>query len=388
MTLSMVKEIKSFKDRFHNDSDSVNVDLQRPINSIYFGGGTPSLAKIGTLVEIVQTIKNCYPNFNENQCEITLEVNPDQLQQGEEKFITLLKDFKRFVGVNRLSLGIQSLNDTDLQFLGRTHSSEQSVKSLHLSQTLFDRVSFDLIYARHSKQTVDQWREELTKALKLVNQAQGGHMSLYQLTIEQGTNFHKRINNLQMKSKNIIPPNDDLSTDLYEETQRVTSDLGFPQYEVSSFASSPHHQSRHNLNYWRGGDYIGIGPGACSRITLPSNPNSFTTKFQGRNILHPKDWMDKLKVSPLSLDPLESKDLSTQEIIQELLLMGLRTLEGVNLDTFNYFSNNQPISTFVNQKYLDQFLHDQLLTIENNNLKPTPKSLILIDQILNKLLIR
>jgi len=412
MEQALVNEIKAFHHNYHHTdggrADRAQIN-DRPLTSIYFGGGTPSLAKVGTLVRVMETIRNLYPAADVDQCEITLEVNPDQKDLRD-----LLKDFKKYVGINRVSLGIQALNDSDLKYLGRTHTTAQAIESVRISQDLFERITFDLIYARHPDQTPQKWEKELNEALAMT-QGQG-HLSLYTLCFEQGTNFHKRLHLDSNRKSKIFAPDHNLSSDLYELTKKVTESRNFKQYEVSSFASSPLEQSRHNKNYWRGGDYIGVGPGACSRITTLNKNSSSTsstsqqyTRYAFKNTLHPKDWQSNLIdinnnnnnnsnpsnhiVGQPNLNKKffensfsEQEILSDQQVIDELLLMGLRTKEGVKQNSFNFFSNGKDFNQYLNPTKTKLFNEQGLLNI-NPDLVLSDQGLSVLDTIIPELLL-
>lgn len=275
----------------------------RVLNSVFFGGGTPSLMAEETVQAILDRVRDTWVLAND--IEITLEANPTSVEAG--KFISFAK-----AGVNRVSLGIQALNDGDLRRLGRQHSADEALSALSIARQVFDRVSFDLIYARQD-QSLEAWTNELRQALDLGTD----HLSLYQLTIEPGTAFGDRYANGGLKG---LPP-EDLSADMYEATQALCSVAGMPSYEVSNHAR-PGAESRHNLIYWRGGDYLGIGPGAHGRVTL--NGQRYATE----TALSPSRWMEDVKVGDgLSV----RKALEPPDIASEYLMMGLRVLEGIDI---------------------------------------------------------
>ncbi len=220
----------------------------RTVTSIFFGGGTPSLMSAGTVGAIIDAIARLWPV--EPSAEITLEANPSSVEAGRFRGY-------RAAGVNRVSLGVQSLDDAQLRALGRLHTSAEARVAIDIARRTFERFSFDLIYAR-SGQTIDAWRAELGQALDLP----GKHLSLYQLTIEQGTPFAE----LHARGKLVVPDGERHSA-LYEVTQEMTERAGLPAYEISNHAA-PGEESRHNLTYWRYGEYAGIGPGAHGRIVV------------------------------------------------------------------------------------------------------------------------
>ena len=221
----------------------------RLLQSVFFGGGTPSLMAPATVAAILERIRRSWTVAND--WEVTLEANPGSVEAG--KFLGF-----RDAGVNRLSMGLQALNDADLKRLGRLHSVAEAERALDIARQHFERVSFDLIYARQD-QTPEAWRAELGRALAMT----ADHLSLYQLTIEDGTAFGDR----HARGKLRGLPDEDRSVALYDITQELCDAAGLPAYEVSNHAGSDA-QSRHNLIYWRGGDYVGIGPGAHGRLSL------------------------------------------------------------------------------------------------------------------------
>ncbi|MDO6729813.1 radical SAM family heme chaperone HemW [Marinovum sp. 2_MG-2023] len=275
----------------------------RILRSVYFGGGTPSLMQVSTVGAILERIAARWTLAND--VEITLEANPSSVEAA--RFAGF-----RDAGVNRVSLGVQALNDPDLKRLGRLHDLGQAEAAIEIAQTTFDRMSFDLIYARQD-QSIDDWRAELQRALDMG----ASHLSLYQLTIEDGTAFGDRFRAGKLRGL----PQDDIAADMYEVTQEMCSAAGLPAYEVSNHARSGQ-ESRHNLIYWRGGDYAGIGPGAHGRLTLQGQ--RWATEAR-RN---PGAWLNAVKEN----DAEQRDPLSLQDIGLEYLMMGLRTIEPLDLD--------------------------------------------------------
>lgn len=278
----------------------------RIVNAVFFGGGTPSLMDPDTVAEVIETIRTLWPVAND--LEITLEANPGSVEAA--RFAAY-----RQGGVNRISMGIQALNDADLKRLGRLHTADEAMKAFHIARNTFDRVSFDLIYARQN-QTLNMWETELKQALTLAID----HLSLYQLTIEQGTAFGDRYAIGKLGGL----PGDDLGADMYDLTQDICADAGMPAYEVSNHARDGA-QSRHNLIYWRYGDYLGIGPGAHGRLTV--NGQRWATECH-RN---PNMW---LKARSDGKPELPRERLSIHDQATEMLLMGLRINEGLDLDRY------------------------------------------------------
>ncbi len=273
----------------------------RTVTSIFFGGGTPSLMEPSTAGSVIDDIQRHWRISND--CEITLEANPTSVET--EKF----KAF-RSAGVNRVSIGVQSLKEQDLSFLGRKHDAMQARQAIQAASEIFERYSFDLIYARPN-QTVQEWEAELREALTLAR----GHLSLYQLTIEKGTPFY-----IQHGRGDFKIPEEEQAGDLYEITQSVLEDAGMPAYEVSNHAA-PGQESLHNLTYWRYTDYAGIGPGAHGRLTVDSK------KFATRGHRAPEIWLEKTRGFGHGGHDLE--ELSRRDRFVECLMMGMRLAEGV-----------------------------------------------------------
>jgi putative oxygen-independent coproporphyrinogen III oxidase len=275
----------------------------RRLSSIFFGGGTPSLMAPDQVGEIAAAARALWPG--EADVEITLEANPTDAEAGR---------FEGFAeaGVNRLSLGVQSLDDSVLVFLGRNHDAAQARRALSAALAAFDQVSIDLIYARPG-QSVADWEAELGQAIALGP----SHVSPYQLTIESGTAFARAVERGAM-----TPVDEDTGYALYETTQDLLSDAGFEAYEVSNHARGARARSRHNLAYWRGWDYLGVGPGAHGRLTLGGGRVATATV---RNV---GDYTARVEATGTGV--VGRNRLSAREAATERLLMGLRTDEGVD----------------------------------------------------------
>jgi oxygen-independent coproporphyrinogen-3 oxidase len=275
---------------------------ERKVTSVFFGGGTPSLMDPRTVSAILERIgKNWSLGGG---LEITLEANPTSVEA---------KNFAGYAasGVNRLSIGIQALSDVDLKTLGRLHDVEEALSALDIARRQFERVNFDLIYARQD-QRLDDWEAELSRALALGPD----HLSLYQLTIEEGTAFGAR--HAAGKLRGL--PGDALAVDMYFLTQQLCETAGLPAYEVSNHAR-PGEESRHNLTYWRSGDWVGIGPGAHGRLTLGGK------RVGTETVLDPAAWLANPGESLREAIPME-------EQAEEFLLMGLRLREGIDLEAY------------------------------------------------------
>lgn len=276
----------------------------RTISSVFFGGGTPSLMQPETVGAVLDKVKALFPCVND--LEITLEANPTSVEAG--KFVA----FKE-AGVNRVSIGVQALNDDDLKFLGRKHSSQEALSAIEIACEHFERFSFDLIYAR-PEQSLEAWRAELQQAAELTQ----GHLSVYQLTVERNTPFH-----YDQAQGLFSIPNEDVACDFYNVTQDILSNAGLPAYEVSNHAAAGH-ESRHNLTYWHYGDYIGMGPGAHGRLTIDGR------KHATRDHHAPERWLEMVEKDGCGAHPFQA--LSGEERFLEALMMGLRLQEGVALE--------------------------------------------------------
>lgn len=325
----------------------------RVLRSVFFGGGTPSLMDPQIVGEILTRVRATWPIAND--LEVTLEANPTSVEAGR------FKGFKD-AGVNRISIGLQALDDADLKRLGRMHSVAEGLAALEVARGLFDRVSFDLIYARQG-QTVDTWQNELRQALSLGPD----HLSLYQLTIEEGTAFGDRYAIGKLRGL----PDEDAAADMYEATQRICENAGLPAYEVSNHAQIGR-ESIHNLIYWRYGDYAGIGPGAHGRLTLDGR------RHETFCALAPGAWLEKVEQSGSGAEHQEPLDQSAQ--LSELLLMGLRVSEGVDMGRI-------PAATRVSLSRKIKDLSDSgLLTTDNDRLRVTPRGRPLLNAVLRALL--
>jgi len=285
----------------------------RVLNTVFFGGGTPSLMDPDLVHGILDRIRASWTPAND--FEVTLEANPGSVEAG--RFRAYAK-----AGVNRLSMGMQALNDRDLKRLGRMHTVAEGRAAFDIARGSFNRVSFDLIYARQD-QTPEDWRRELREALSMAVD----HFSLYQLTIEDGTIFGARAASGHLKGL----PDDESSGDMYLITQDICDEFGLPAYEVSNHAQ-PGAESRHNLIYWRYGDYAGIGPGAHGRLTRGGQ--RWTTEAPKA----PGKWLEMVEQHGNGEGPREK--LSGADQATEFLLMGLRLAEGVDMGRFEALSGN------------------------------------------------
>jgi len=294
-----------FLDAYLRELDVVKARVGRQeVYSIFFGGGTPSLMKPQTVAAILDHIGRLWPVATD--AEITLEANPNSVEA--ERFVGY-----RAAGVNRVSIGVQSLRDEELKRLGRLHSAAEARSAIEIAKRTFDRFSFDLIYARPG-QTHEAWRAELSEALALA----GEHLSLYQLTIEPDTPFAE----LHARGR-LVVPDPDQALALYILTQDMTESAGLPAYEISNHAA-PGGESRHNLLYWRYGAYAGVGPGAHGRLVLPGGQRIATASER-----NPERWVEHVETAGHGFT--EETPLTLSEQADEMLLMGLRLTEGIDI---------------------------------------------------------
>lgn len=321
----------------------------RPLASIFFGGGTPSLMP-PALVESLIAAAERYWSFAPS-IEITLEANPNSVEAA--RFADLAA-----AGVNRVSLGLQALDNEALHFLGRAHDVAEGLAALETAQAAFSRVSFDLIYARPEQSEAD-WQAELERALSFGT----GHLSLYQLTIEPGTRFATLV-----AQGKLTPVDPDHGATLYELTRTMTGAAGIPAYEISNHAR-PGEESRHNLTYWRYGDYIGIGPGAHGR-----RGGMATLRHK-----KPENWMSAVVRNGHGIQSEEG--LLPQDRAREALLMGLRLGEGVDLARIGALSA-VPAGNLIDAQAVHQLERHGLVHLNGTRLQVTPSGMLLLDAIL------
>ena len=329
---------------------SLRLDTKPKLQSIFFGGGTPSLMP-GRIVEALLNEAERIFGFAPD-IEITLEANPTSVDAGR------FRDY-RAAGVNRVSLGVQALNDQDLRALGRLHTVDEAMRAVTLAQATFPRASFDLIYARPG-QTKDAWAAELDQAL-----AQGcTHHSLYQLTFEEGTPFYAALQRGTMTETDA-----DTAAELYELTQARMNAAGQPAYEISNHAK-PGEESRHNLIYWRYGDYLGIGPGAHGRITAGGKRIATST------IRAPEAWLARVNAEGAGLDRFD--EVTTEEQGTEALLMGLRLSEGIDVAPIEQ-KLHRPLAR------VSALESQGLVTLTAGRLRATPRGRLVLNAVLKQL---
>ncbi|MFD0985645.1 radical SAM family heme chaperone HemW [Methyloligella solikamskensis] len=322
---------------------------KRPISSVFFGGGTPSLMEPSTVEAILGEAGRLWGYGDD--VEITLEANPTSVEA--ERFSGYAK-----AGVNRLSIGIQALNDEDLRRLGRQHTAKEALAALDIARAHFPRISFDLIYGREG-QSVAAWEAELSEALTYA----ADHLSLYQLTIEPDTPFAARYAAGKLK----LPPGEE-AEELYRLTQALCEEAGLPAYEVSNHAK-PGYESRHNLVYWRAHDYAGIGPGAHSRLAIDGTRQALSA------LKLPEGWCEAVDAKGNGLETAEP--LSDEERAEEYLLMGLRLSEGIELDRLAAMDGRQ-----LHGSRLAPLIAEGLLSLDETRVTATPKGRMLLDRLI------
>lgn len=313
------------------------------LDSVFLGGGTPSLLTGDQMARIVEAAKDAFglrPG-----AEITLEANPNDILIGRP-------DAWRKAGVNRLSIGIQSLEDEALEFLGRDHDAAGAIEAVKSIQPMFENHSIDLIYARPGQSETD-WSEELKRALDLG----APHLSLYELTIETRTAFGKRA-----ARGELVPMLDDEQADLYERTQDICEAAGLMAYEVSNHARAPELESRHNHIYWASGDWIGVGPGAHGRLTIDG------VRHANEAARRPADYISQKQTTVSTL--------STSESAREYLAMALRPLAGMNLARFESLFGNAPAP-----ETIEDLIENGYATLDDNTLKLTIQGRLIADYV-------
>ena len=325
----------------------------RNLTSIFFGGGTPSLMRpktVGTLINQALQHWSSAPNI-----EITLEANPNSVEVSRFQDLGI-------AGINRVSIGVQALDDADLMQLGRKHSADDAMAAVTTAMKVFERVSFDLIYAR-PHQSLSAWKQELDHALSFGTE----HLSLYQLTIEPGTAFAPLF-----ERGDLIIPGEDLAADLFELTQNQTAIAGLPAYEISNHAR-PNSESRHNLSYWRYQDYAGIGPGAHGRLTLGKGNKVATKQYRA-----PETWLAAVQNGSGEEEclPLSGEDQAT-----EALMMGLRLTSGTYLSHLPELGQS-----VIDKNALKVLINGGYLTMTEDTLKATPLGLQCLNAVLKRLL--
>ncbi len=355
-TIDVDNWIKSYKNQLYAMKEElINKDVRhKNLSSIFFGGGTPSLMPTRIAENIIDISSNIY-GFDEN-IEITLEANPTSYD--DKKFFK----FKQ-IGINRLSIGVQSLNDEYLKFLGRLHNIRDVEITLKAASNIFDNISVDLIYAFHGQKLMD-WTKELETFL---NSNKLQHISLYQLTIEEGTKFFKDYQNGLIK---II--DDDLAAEFYDASNKILNGFNFTRYEVSNYAKN-NFKCKHNLNYWNSENWIGIGPGAYGRL-WSSNRNKNRIEYQ--NYKNPKTWLSK-NLFGSKYEKITKLNDHVSDI--DTLTMGLRLSDGVEITKLR----NKSI---IDNNSLEKLKRKNLITLVNDRLKVNKRHMIKLNSIINFLI--
>jgi oxygen-independent coproporphyrinogen-3 oxidase len=330
----------------------------RRLDSVFFGGGTPSLMPPATVAALIERIAHHWPDSPD--LEITLEANPTSVEAAN--FAALAE-----AGVNRVSLGIQALDDAALKFLGRTHSAGEGLAALDIARRHFARFNFDLIYTRPG-QSVAGWMKELEQALALA----GEHLSLYQLTIEANTAFEGAY-----RRGDFVLPDEETAAELYEATRDRLAGAGLPAYEISNHAR-PGAECRHNLVYWQGGDYVGIGPGAHGRLTIAGS------RYVTRQHRAPEAWL--ASVESQGHATREYRALSPAERQEELLLMGLRLSRGISRQRFHQALGSD-IEEAIASASMAPLIDGGFLELDETGLRATPAGLQRLNAVLAALVV-
>jgi len=324
----------------------------RRLGSIFFGGGTPSLMPPATVAAVLDAAERAW-GF-EPRIEITLEANPSSVEAARFADIAA-------AGVNRVSLGLQALDNETLAFLGRAHDVTEGLAALDTAQGVFDRVNFDLIYARPDQRLAD-WHAELARALSFGTE----HLSLYQLTIEPGTRFQT-----EALAGRLVLPDDDRAADLFELTRALTASAGMPAYEISNHAR-PDAESRHNLTYWRYQDYAGIGPGAHGRRT------GVATQRRRK----PENWIEAVARNSHGIE--QEEPLAPRERAVEAMLMGLRLAEGIDLARIATLGERQ-IGELADLPAIERLVAQGLLARNGSRLTATDAGMPVLNAILGEI---
>lgn len=327
----------------------------RRVDTVFFGGGTPSLMPPETVADVISEIGMVWDLAD--GAEITLEANPTSVEAG--RFAAYAQ-----AGVNRISMGVQSLRDDHLKALGRMHSVAEARAAFDIARNTFDRVSFDLIYARQ-RQTLSDWRTELNEALDMAVD----HLSLYQLTIEDGTRF----GDMYTRGKLRDLPTDNLASDMYFATQEICDHKNISAYEISNHARAGA-ESQHNLIYWRYGDYVGVGPGAHGRITKQNQ------RFATESYKSPNRWLTAVEQVGHGLS--ETSMVTLEDQATEYLMMSLRLSEGTEMARFEALNGNS-----LNNSRTTALIDDGYLEMTNQHLKTTHKGRPVLNAILRELLV-
>jgi len=353
-------DVVAWRDAYLKELDYYLAETRgRTVTSVFFGGGTPTLMPPKLMATVISHIKTNWVVADD--FEITAEANPSSAE---------IAVFERFsaAGVNRLSIGVQSFRDEDLVFLGRPHTAASGRSAIDSASKLFDRWSFDLIYARPG-QSVEDWRLELGEALDYGPT----HLSLYQLTIEPGTDFHRQ---------RVAAADEDAGSALFELTQEILEDARLPGYEISNHAATGE-ECRHNLVYWQGGDYLGIGPGAHGRLTASAAEIGSTTETI-QAFRNPAQWLTQVNNTGSGVQ--KRHKLSSIERRDELILMGLRLRNGISLERFENLTGGSLREQFAPET-ISRLVEGGFLEVTDTRLKATPAGRLRLNAVLGALLV-
>lgn len=328
------------------------------VTSIFFGGGTPSLMPPDNTHALIERTRQLWQVAD--NVEITLEANPTSVEAEK------LTHFKE-AGINRVSMGVQSLRDSELKFLGRGHSAKEAIGAIEILRKNFDRYSFDLIYARPN-QTLNDWDAELSEALALA----GGHLSLYQLTIEENTAFHHAY-----AKGGFTLPDEELSEALYRLTEEKMLASSLIPYEISNYALTGQ-ESRHNLSYWRGDSYIGVGAGAHGRISVDGK------RIATQTLKSPERWLENVEKNGHAVEVWQ--EISREPEIEERVMMGLRLRDGINYQEFK-IRTGYDLEQNINLVKRDLFIEKGLLADDKMSLKTTLSGRLLLNKLTAELLL-
>lgn len=330
------------------------------LQSIFFGGGTPSLMHEDTAAAVIEAAHDAWPT--DHDVEVTLEANPGTVDA--QRFVAF-----RDAGVNRLSLGVQSLDDDQLAFLGRRHTAAEAMRAIALAGETFSRLSFDLIYARPG-QTAAEWQGELQRALDVLNDAGGAHVSLYQLTIEDNTPFKSAY-----ARGDFVLPDEDEGSDLFTLTHTLLSDAGLPAYEISNHAR-PGEACRHNVHVWNGGAYAGIGPGAHGRVSVNGDVHA-TARLKP-----PAMWLKR--IAEQGHGSQRDEVVAPYDRALELVFTGLRLHDGLDLAQLEQRTGMKRFDV-ISKARLKNLEDDGALTYESGIIRATPRGRLVLNAVVTEL---
>lgn len=344
----------------------INGSTVKTVTSVFFGGGTPSLAEPNTLAAVLETAASVAALAPDT--EVSMEINPTSMETDK------LRDFKA-AGINRASIGIQTLDNNGLKILGRDHTCDDSLRCLEAANKIFDGVtSVDLIFG-YPGQTLHMWRNELEQVLP----ASSSHVSLYQLTLERGTSLFKDV----AAGSTILPSAEEVA-EMYQAAIEILSSHGFQQYEISNFAKEDKF-CRHNVGYWTGQQYVGVGPGSHSRLWRQKSADGPCERFALVQTLEPLNWM--WEVEKFGHATRKTSQQTAKTILEELLAVSLRTKWGLSHQNWSALASTVPLSALVNSSRTQFWVQNGFILVDPGGLRATPHGLMILDSILPDLLI-